>query len=120
MERGESHPPLPNLLIHSHLKPHENTGRKLFCIFFAYYLVIKLQSIIFAMLAGSKLKTNKMKVTFKVEQNANFGDFRVVKYLNGTWLNERDGNWTKNKAEQKAKVYRLLAAKGIKTMSDDI
>lgn len=59
-------------------------------------------------------------VTFKVEQNAKYGDFRVVKYLNGTWLNERDGNWTKNKAEQKAKEYRELANKGITTMSDNV
>jgi hypothetical protein len=112
MERVRSHPPLPNLLIHSHLKPHENTGRKLFCIFFAYYLVIKLQSIIFAMLAGSKLKTNKMKVTFKVEQNANFGDFRVVKYLNGTWLNERDGNGQKTKQNKKQKFTDCWLPKG--------
>jgi hypothetical protein len=68
-------------------------------------------------------KQNKMttsNVTFKVEQNAKYGDFRVVKYLNGTWLNERDGNWTKNKAEQKAKEYRELAKKGITTMSDNV
>lgn len=31
-------------------------------------------------------------VTFKVEQNAKYGDFRVVKYLNGTWLNEVEVN----------------------------
>lgn len=59
-------------------------------------------------------------VTFKVEQNEKYGDFRVVKYLNGTWLNERDGNWTKNKAEQKAKEYRDLANKGINTMTDNV
>jgi len=59
-------------------------------------------------------------VTFKVEQNAKYGDFRVVKYLDGKWLNERDGNWTKYKANQKAKEYRDLTNKGIKTMSDNV
>ena len=59
-------------------------------------------------------------VTFKVQQNAKYGDFRVVKYLNGTWLNERDCNWTKNKAEQKAKEYRNLAKQGIATMGDNV
>ena len=59
-------------------------------------------------------------VTFKVEQNTIFGDFRVVKYLNGTWLNERDGNWTKTQADQKAKEYRNLSEKGIATMGDNI
>jgi predicted NUDIX family NTP pyrophosphohydrolase len=58
-------------------------------------------------------------VKFKVEQNAMYGDFRVVKYLNGFWLNERDGNWSKSKAEQKAREYRQLAKKGIRTMGDD-
>jgi len=60
------------------------------------------------------------KVTFKVEQNEKYGDFRVVKYLNGIWLNERDGNWTKSKAKQKAKEYRELASKGITTMGDNV
>ena len=62
----------------------------------------------------------KSKVTFKVEQNEKYGDFRVVKYLNGIWLNERDGGWTENKAEQKAKEYRNLTRQGISTMSDDV
>ena len=57
-------------------------------------------------------------VTFKVEQNEKYGDFRVVKYLKETWLNERDGNWTKNQAEQKAKEYRELVSKGKPTMGD--
>lgn len=59
-------------------------------------------------------------VKFKVEKNAKYGDFRVNKYLNGTWLNQRDNNWTKNQAEQKAKQYRALANKGITTMSDNV
>ena len=62
----------------------------------------------------------KNSVTFKVEQNAKYGDFRVVKYLNGVWINERDGNWTKSKANQKAKEYRELTRKGVSTMSDNI
>jgi len=61
-----------------------------------------------------------LNVTFKVEQNAKYGDFRVVKYLNQIWLNERDGNWTKNKANQKAKAYKDLASKGIPTMGDNV
>jgi serine protease inhibitor len=61
-----------------------------------------------------------MSVVYKVEQNKKFKDFRVVKYFNGEWINERDGNWTKNKAEQKAKEYRELTKKGIKTMGDEV
>ena len=59
------------------------------------------------------------KVTFKVEQNKIFGDFRVVKYLNGVWVNERDANWSKTKAQQKARQYSKLAKNGITTMSDN-
>ena len=59
-------------------------------------------------------------VTFKVEQNAKYGDFRVVKYLNGLWLNERDGNWSKYKANQKAKEYRKLTKQGLTTMNDNL
>lgn len=62
----------------------------------------------------------KTTVKFKVEQNKVFGDFRVIKYVNGIWTNERDGNWSKNKAEQKAKEYRRLTAKGLTTMADNI
>lgn len=60
------------------------------------------------------------KVTFKVEQNTKYGDYRVVKYLNGIWINERDGNWTKNQAMQKAKEYRALSKKGLTTMYDPV
>ena len=60
------------------------------------------------------------KVTFKVEQNTRFGDFRVVKYVDGIWMNERDNNWTKTKAEQKAKEYRQATKNGVITMTDDI
>jgi hypothetical protein len=63
-------------------------------------------------------ETPKPDVTFAVEQNKCFGDFRVVKYLNGTWLNERDGNWTKNKANKKAQEYRQHTKQGFTTMSD--
>ena len=59
-----------------------------------------------------------LKVTFKVEQNPTFGDWRVVKYLNGAWLNERDGNWSKYEAGQIAKNYRKLYKEGFTTMSD--
>lgn len=59
-------------------------------------------------------------VTFKVERNVKYGDFRVVKYLNGVWINERDANWTKRQAEKAAKTYRVLAAKGVRTMGDNV
>jgi hypothetical protein len=59
-------------------------------------------------------------VTFKVEQNAKFGDFRVVKFLNGARFNERDGNWTKSRAEQIAKKYREMTKQGLATMSDNV
>jgi hypothetical protein len=58
-------------------------------------------------------------VTFKVEQNQKFKDFRVVKYLNGEWLNERDGNWTKKQADKKAKSYTEASNKGLNTMADN-
>jgi len=60
----------------------------------------------------------KSKVTFKVEQNEKYGDFRVVKYLDGVWVNERDGNWSKHKAEEIARNYRKLYKQGLTTMSD--
>ena len=42
-------------------------------------------------------------VTFKVEKNEKYGDYRVNQYINNVWEN---GNWSKNKAEKKAKQYR--------------
>ena len=59
-----------------------------------------------------------MKVTYKVEQNQYFGDFRVNKYLNGEWVNQAEGRWSKYKAEQKAKMYRALTKNGFTTMND--
>ena len=61
-----------------------------------------------------------LTVTFKVEKNAKYGDFRVVKYSNNLWLNERDGNWSENKAKQIAKQYRKSSEKGFATMGDNI
>ncbi len=58
-------------------------------------------------------------VTFEVSQNKWFGDYRVDKYLNGEWVNQRDGNWTKEEAEFKASLYRVKANKGMNTMSDN-
>jgi hypothetical protein len=43
--------------------------------------------------------TTKNVVTFKVEQNKIWGDFRVEKYLNGKWINGRDNNWSKAQAK---------------------
>jgi hypothetical protein len=57
-------------------------------------------------------------VTFEVNQNSKYGDFRVDKYLNGIWVNQRDGNWTKQTAELVANIFRLNASKGYSTMQD--
>jgi hypothetical protein len=56
-------------------------------------------------------------VTFEVNQNVKYGDFRVDKYLNGIWVNQRDGNWTKEKAEEVARTYRVWALR-FTTMND--
>jgi len=48
-------------------------------------------------------------VTFKVSQNEKYGDFRVDKYLNGEWVNQRDNNWTKKQAEIVAQKYRVAS-----------
>ncbi len=60
-----------------------------------------------------------MEITFKVEKNEIFGDYRVNKYVRGEWVNQRDNNWTKRKAEQMAEKYRVNTANGYATMSDD-
>ena len=60
------------------------------------------------------------QVTFKVEKNEKYGDFRVVKYVNDQWCNERDNNWTKREAEEQLKKYENLAKKGFSTMGDNI
>ena len=57
-----------------------------------------------------------LNTTFKVEQNAIFKDYRVVKYVDGFWDNARDNNWTKSKAEKIAKKYNELNAKGYEIM----
>jgi len=44
-------------------------------------------------------------VVYKVEKNIKYGDFRVVKYVNGVWENEKDNNWSKYKADIKCKSY---------------
>jgi hypothetical protein len=65
-------------------------------------------------------QTISQTVTFTVEQNEIFGDFRVMKYVNGEWLNLREGNWTKRQADVKAQEYRELTANGFTTMSDNV
>ena len=60
------------------------------------------------------------KVTFKVEKSDIHGDYRVNKYVDGTWVNARDCNWTKSKANQIAREYRKMTTKGIITMGDNI
>ena len=44
------------------------------------------------------------KVTYEVERNKKFGDYRVVQYVNGKYENERDNNWSRNKAYQVRKA----------------
>ncbi|AGO47857.1 hypothetical protein Phi46:1_gp46 [Cellulophaga phage phi46:1] len=44
--------------------------------------------------------------TFKVEFNEKYQEHRVVEYLNGEWINEYDGNFSKEKAEKIAKNKR--------------
>jgi len=44
----------------------------------------------------------------------------VDKYLNGIWINQREGNWAEDKAEEVAVNYRILADHGIRTMGDDV
>jgi hypothetical protein len=40
-------------------------------------------------------------IELKVEQNVNYGDWRVVIYKDGEWENEVDNNYTKKQAEHK-------------------
>lgn len=47
-----------------------------------------------------------LEITYKVEKNEKYGDYRVVKYVNGVWNNERDCNWSKSKAAKIATEYR--------------
>jgi hypothetical protein len=61
-----------------------------------------------------------MEVTFKVEKNEKYGDYRVNKYLNGVWINQRDNNWSKRKAEEIAEKYRANTKNGYATMSDNV
>ena len=65
------------------------------------------------------MKTKNV-VTFKVEQNKIWGDFRVEKYLNGKWINGRDNNWSKAQAESKAKQYQAMSDAGFTTMTDNV
>lgn len=66
------------------------------------------------------MKIMKNEVTFKVEKNERYGDFRVVKYVNNQWYNERDNNWTKKEAEEQLKKYENQVKKGFLTMGDTI
>ena len=66
-----------------------------------------------------KIKTTAGVITYKVEKNEKYGDYRVNKYLNGKMVNQRDGNWTKEEAENKAEQYRILTTGGTYTMNDN-
>ena len=39
-----------------------------------------------------------IQVKFAVEKNEKYGDHRVVEYFDGEWNNERDNNWSQQKA----------------------
>ena len=41
----------------------------------------------------------KSNVTYKVEKNEKFGDYRIHQYIDGVWNNARDDNWSKAAAE---------------------
>ena len=38
-------------------------------------------------------------VTYTVEKNETFGDYRISQYIDGVWNNARDNNWSKSQAE---------------------
>lgn len=60
-----------------------------------------------------------MEITFKVEKNEIFGDYRINKYVGGQWINQKDNNWTKSEAEKIAEKYRRNTSNGFATMGDD-
>ena len=37
-------------------------------------------------------------ITYKVEQNEKYKDFRIAKYVDNVWENERDNNWNQEQA----------------------
>lgn len=49
---------------------------------------------------GDTIEILPALIECKVEKNEFYGDFRVVKYINGQWNNEFDGNWSKETAEK--------------------
>lgn len=53
-------------------------------------------------------------VTYKVEQNKKYGDFRIVKYINNVWENEIDNNWNEKSANLLCKSYNDKLKKGFK------
>tara|TARA_X000001382_G_scaffold127510_1_gene115503 strand:+ start:625 stop:855 length:231 start_codon:yes stop_codon:yes gene_type:complete len=72
--------------------------------------------------------TKKLNVTYKVVEHPKFKlfnsnetreDFRVEKYLNGEWVNQRDGGWSKDEAEKIMNIYKSATKKGLPTMSDE-
>lgn len=44
-------------------------------------------------------------VTYKVEQNEKYGDFRIVKYIDNVWENEIDNNWNEESANILCECY---------------
>lgn len=52
-----------------------------------------------------------MQVSYKIEQNKKYSDYRIVKYIDGVWNNEFDGMWTKSRAEKILKNQFLILSK---------
>ena len=40
----------------------------------------------------------KNSITYTVEKNEKFGDYRINQYIDGVWNNARDNNWSKGQA----------------------
>ena len=71
--------------------------------------------------------TKTLNVTYKVVEYPKFflvgtketrEDFRVDKYLNGQWINQRDGGWSKSEAKKIMNSYKAATKKGLTTMND--
>ena len=59
-----------------------------------------------------------MSITYTVEKNKKYGDYRVQQTVNGEWENEFDSNWTKAQAEKIAQ--RLHDSSGLEFFRVDI
>lgn len=51
-------------------------------------------------------------VTYKVEQNEKYKDFRITKYVDNVWENEKDNNWNEEQAKSICKTLNEKLEKG--------